>query len=65
MAKREQLTLSLHKSVGEIAAEDWNACAGPDNPFVSHAFLACVEESGSANARTGWLPQHADRKSVV
>jgi predicted N-acyltransferase len=59
MAKREQLTLSLHKSIGEIDAGDWTACAGTDNPFVSHAFLACVEESGSANARTGWLPQHA------
>jgi predicted N-acyltransferase len=59
MAKREQFTLSLHKSIGEIDAGDWTACAGTDNPFVSHAFLACVEESGSANARTGWLPQHA------
>jgi predicted N-acyltransferase len=34
-------------------------CAGPDNPFVSHAFLACVEDSGSAGPRTGWLPRHA------
>jgi predicted N-acyltransferase len=55
----EQLTLTLHKSVGEVSAIDWDACAGAGNPFVSHAFLACVEESGSANARTGWLPQHA------
>jgi len=53
------LTLSLHKSIAEIPPEDWLACAGADNPFVSHAFLAAVEESGSANARTGWLPQHA------
>ncbi len=53
------LTLSLHKSIAEIPAEDWLACAGADNPFVSHAFLAAVEESGSANGRTGWLPQHA------
>ena len=53
------LTLSLHTSIAEIPPEDWLACAGADNPFVSHAFLAAVEESGSANARTGWLPQHA------
>ncbi len=53
------LTLSLHKSIADIPPEDWLACAGADNPFVSHAFLAAVEESGSANARTGWLPQHA------
>jgi predicted N-acyltransferase len=53
------LTLTLHKSIAEVAAVDWDACAGADNPFVSHAFLSAVEDSGSANARTGWLPQHA------
>ena len=50
--------LSLHKSIHEIAPEDWDLCAGT-NPFVSHAFLSAVEDSGSASARTGWLPQHA------
>ncbi|MCW5697978.1 MAG: N-acetyltransferase [Bauldia sp.] len=30
----------------------------PYNPFVSHDFLRCVEESGSATARTGWAPRH-------
>lgn len=28
------------------------------NPFISHAFLASLEESGTVTARTGWLPQH-------
>ncbi len=28
------------------------------NPFVSHAFLAAAEASGSACARTGWGPRH-------
>ena len=32
---------------------------GRDNPFVSHAFLGAMEDSGSAGPRTGWLPQHA------
>jgi uncharacterized protein len=54
-----QLTLTLHPAIADIAASDWDACAGQDNPFVSHAFLSAVEDSGSANARTGWLPQHA------
>jgi predicted N-acyltransferase len=31
----------------------------PDNPFISHAFLMALEESGSATARTGWAPAHA------
>ncbi len=55
----DELTLTLHRHIAEISAVDWDACAGPDNPFVSHAFLSCVEESGSAGPRTGWLPQHA------
>jgi len=53
------LTLTLHKAVGDIPAAEWDACAGGQNPFVSHAFLAAVEDSGSADSRTGWLPQHA------
>jgi len=53
------LSLTLHSSIHEIDASDWDACAGPDNPFVSHAFLGAVEDSGSASARTGWLPRHA------
>ncbi len=28
------------------------------NPFVSHAFFAALEVSGSAVARTGWGPRH-------
>ena len=54
-----QLTLTLHPKIAEIPAADWDACAGDDNPFVSHAFLSAVEDSGSAGPRTGWLPQHA------
>ena len=53
------LTLSLHQSIAEIPAVEWDLCAGDDNPFVSHAFLSAVEDSGSAGPRTGWLPQHA------
>ena len=52
-------SLSLHSSIHEIDAQDWNACAGDDNPFVGFAFLSAVEDSGSAGSRTGWLPQHA------
>src|ERR1700761_8934714 len=53
------LTLTLHQKIADISATEWDACAGPDNPFVCHAFLSAMEDSGSANARTGWLPQHA------
>jgi predicted N-acyltransferase len=53
------LSLTLHGNIAEIGAAEWDRCAGAENPFVSHAFLSCVEQSGSAGARTGWLPRHA------
>jgi uncharacterized protein len=57
------LTLTLHSAISEIDADAWDACAGAANPFVSHAFLSALEDSGSASARTGWLPQHAALRS--
>jgi hypothetical protein len=42
--------------VSRIDSAAWDACAGTDNPFLSHAFLSALEKSGSATARTGWQP---------
>src|SRR5690606_3457605 len=42
--------------VASFAEGDWDRCAGPDDPFLSHAFLAALEESGSAMTATGWQP---------
>ncbi|MDQ2804622.1 MAG: GNAT family N-acetyltransferase [Pseudomonadota bacterium] len=53
------ITLALHPAIKEIDPAAWDACGGAGNPFVSHAFLSAIEDSGSAGARTGWLPQHA------
>lgn len=57
-SERPAYAAKLIKSIGEISAADWDACAGGDNPFVSHAFLAALEESGTATAKTGWAPHH-------
>ena len=51
-------TLRVAPKLAALDAAAWDACAGPDNPFVSYAFLSALEESGSAAARTGWQPQH-------
>jgi len=51
------LSLTLHTAIAEIPEGDWDSCAGAGNPFVSHAFLSALEDSGSAGARTGWLPR--------
>ncbi len=54
----EPVLLRVASRIADLPAADWDACAGPDNPFISHAFLKALEESGSATAETGWLPQH-------
>jgi len=51
-------TIRVIDRIAAIPAAAWDACAGPDNPFLAHAFLDALEASGSATAETGWLPQH-------
>ena len=50
------LTARIANGISTFIPEDWDACAGPDNPFLSHAFLSALEESGSAVSRAGWQP---------
>jgi hypothetical protein len=48
--------------LSDIAPAAWDALANPSaqefNPFLSHAFLSALEDSGSAAPATGWAPQH-------
>jgi len=55
---REATAVRVIQSLGEVTPEAWDACAGDANPFVSHAFLSALEDSGSATAESGWLGQH-------
>lgn len=63
------ITFEAATLVSAIAAPEWDACANPAadcgdgskpyyNPFVSHAFFAAAEASGSATPRTGWGARH-------
>jgi len=52
------ITVKVLTGIGQADPQQWDACAGPDNPFLSHAFLLALEESGSATRRTGWQPTH-------
>ncbi|MGV7209932.1 GNAT family N-acetyltransferase [Oxalobacteraceae bacterium A2-2] len=48
-------------SLAEVGANAWDdlvAAQGGGNPFLSHAFLHALHESGSASAETGWHPQY-------
>ena len=40
-------------SVGDLPAPQWDALTG-GNPFMSHAFLTALEDSGSVGPGTGW-----------
>ncbi|PAX07584.1 GNAT family N-acetyltransferase [Sphingomonas lenta] len=50
----DAVTARLADGVRQIAREEWDACAGTGNPFVSHDFLSILEESGSVGGRSGW-----------
>lgn len=63
MGDAEQLTVKIVHRMADIDASAWDACANPGggvafDPFLSHAFLTALEESGSATSRTGWAPHH-------
>jgi len=56
------VSLRIVDSLGGVDAAAWDACAlVPDaqgNPFVCHAFLKALEDSGSVGRRSGWQPQY-------
>jgi len=52
----EPVFARLARGVASFQPEDWDRCAGSDDPFLSHAFLSALEDSGSATAATGWEP---------
>ncbi|MBT5455812.1 MAG: GNAT family N-acetyltransferase, partial [Rhodospirillaceae bacterium] len=58
MPDGDAVTVKITNRIAEVSAAEWDACAGDDNPFVSHGFLDVLEESGSADEGSGWLPQH-------
>ena len=62
----DELSIRIERSFTAISPERWSRLSGASkacdtiayNPFVSHAFLSSLEESGSATAQTGWLGHH-------
>ncbi|MBY2921844.1 GNAT family N-acetyltransferase [Rhizobium leguminosarum] len=62
----DELSIRVERSFTAISPESWSKLSGASktcdtiayNPFVSHAFLSSLEESGSADAETGWLGHH-------
>ena len=58
--------VKIAQGLKAVPATDWDACAvgtglgddDPFNPFVSHAYLSALEDSGCVGGKTGWAPVH-------
>ena len=57
-AEPATVTIKAVGNIGTIDAAQWDGVAGGHNPFLSHAFLKALEDSGSVSAETGWVPYH-------
>ena len=44
--------------IAGVAASEWDALDSTGNPFVRHAFLATLEDTGCVGGDTGWSPRH-------
>lgn len=51
-------TVTLHRSIAEIAADQWDRLNPDQHPFLSHAFFSALEESGSIGGDSGWDIHH-------
>jgi len=59
--------VKVAQSLAPVPAASWDSCAfstvsgddDPYNPFVSHAFLSALEDSGCVGRESGWQPVHA------
>ncbi len=48
--------MRLETAISGLPQEEWDALTDGGNPFVSHAFLSGLEDSGSTGGRSGWQP---------
>lgn len=55
MSEESGLTVRVAPGVASLDAAAWDALAG-GNPFMRHAFLSALEDSGSVGEGTGWQP---------
>lgn len=50
----DEVAIRIAEALDAVPAAIWDDHAGPDNPFVSHAFLSSLEDAGCVGGRTGW-----------
>ena len=67
----ERIEFAVLGGIGDIAAADWDACAGdggarPVDPFTTHRFLAALEDSrlGRPRHRLDAAPPRRPRRAA-
>jgi predicted N-acyltransferase len=58
MLKRALIEARFHTAIDQLPADAWDALRADANPFVSHAFLAALEQSGCIRPDWGWQAHH-------
>lgn len=63
------MNITIIGAINEVTADEWNALAGEENPFIRYEFLAALETHHCVGERFGWIPQHitvrdADNKLI-
>ena len=62
MTDGQTVVVKVVPALRDVPAAAWDAVANPDaahfNPFLAHAFLASLEETGCVGRGTGWTPRH-------
>src|SRR5436190_20210421 len=57
MADREtEILARIARGISDLPDGQWDGLAGQADPFICHAFLSLLEESGSVGEGTGWTP---------
>ena len=45
-------------SLSAITAQEWDGLVPVEQPFLRHAFLSTLEDSGCLGPHSGWQPEH-------
>lgn len=59
------MQLRVLDSMAGVDAAEWDALDGGAQPFLRHAFLLALEDSGCIGEGTGWLPQYITARDAA
>jgi len=60
--------IEVQSSMRDVLAQDWDALLNAQtepNPFMRHAYLSAMEESGAASAKSGWKLQLVTLRHIL